>query len=442
MGRIPDSELENSRFLPPPDLLFPKGLDDDIRDRGGNRTTPRIPHIVCTADSIPTMEVDDPYATYPPLTSHVLLTACQHDELAYEARLSSDDHYGGTFTTLLLKLLRQPGRDLAETTYIGLFHTLEQRENRLQLKKQTPYVEGDNRTRILFSMTDPGRHFPVLLQEDGTFSVPAGSIHGVDAETEFTITNGKECFQGLKPSEVSPLECSFSKLDNVTLQDDSRAEVTKWSRLHPKVFLQQPSQDGPSDSKEYDFVISQSSNGKRNLERRDGLIPCYAEAVIPFHSKDAATDLVIIDAISRFNFHLHNSSGSNTIGEKLSIRLERLLPLPHVRAPGTVYRPVENGEDFLASGTLRQQPSVKNAHKVTSAVELPDLSHYFSFTLSVRDVETPLFPYVFAFDPATYQIAVRGFRRWFKIRTHSNHIFRSFIIPSPQKMDHSGAIKQ
>ena len=440
MGRIPDSDLENSRFLAPPNSLFPKGLDDDIRDRGGSRTTPLIPHISSTAGSIQMIEIDDPYFTYPPLRSHVLLTACQHDELAYEAPLPSG-HFGGTFTSLLLHLLRQPGRDLAETTYIGLFHTLEQRENRLRLQKQTPYVEGDNRTRILFSMTDPGRHFPVLLHEDGTFSVPTGSIHGVDAQTEFTVTNGKECFQGLKPSEISPLKCSFSKLNDVTLQDDSRAEVTKWNRLHPKVFLQQTSQDGPSDSKEYDFVISQSSNGKRNLERRDGLIPRYAEAVIPFHSKDASPDLVIIDAISRFNFHLHNCSGSNTIGEKLSIKLEHLLPLPPVGAPGTVYRPVENGENFLASGTLRQQPTVKNAHKVISAVELSDLSHYFSFTLSVRDVETPLFPYVFAFDPATYQIAVRGFCCWCKIRTPSDHLFRSFIIPSPQKMDHSGTIK-
>jgi hypothetical protein len=75
-------------------------------------------------------------------------------------------------------------------------------------------------------------------------------------------------------------------------------------------------------------------------------------------------------------------------------------------------------------------------------VELPDLSHYFSFTLSVRDVEIPLYPYVFAFDPATYQIAVRGFRCWYKIRTPSDRIFRSFIILSPQKMDHSDTIKQ
>jgi hypothetical protein len=199
MGRISDSDLSNSRFLPPPDSLFPKGLDDDIRDRGGNRTTPRIPHIFSTAGPIPTIEIDDPYATYPPLRSHVLLSACQHDELAYETPLSPGGHFGGTFTSLLLDLLRQPGRDLAETTYIGLFHTLEQQENKSRLQKQTPYVEGDNRTRILFSMTDPGRHFPVLLHEDGTFSVPTGSIHGVDAETEFTITNGKKCFQSLKP---------------------------------------------------------------------------------------------------------------------------------------------------------------------------------------------------------------------------------------------------
>jgi len=339
MGQIPDSDLDNSRFLSPPDSLFLKGLDDNIRDRGSSRTTPLIPHVSSTAGSIQMIEIDDPYITYPPLRSHILLTACQHEKLAYEA-WQPFGHFGRTFTSLLLHLLRQAGHDLAEMTYISLFHTLKQWENRQKLQKQTPYVEGNNRTRILFSMTDPGCHFPVLLYKDGTFSVPTGSIHGVDAETEFTITNGKECFQGLEPSEVSPLECSFSKLNNMTLQDDSRAEVTKWNQLHPKVFLQQMSQDGPSDSKEYDFVISQSSNRKRNLERRDGLIPRYVEAVIPFHSKDTSTDLVIIDAITRFNFHLHNCSGSNTIGKKLSIKLEHLLPLPPVRVPGTVYRSV------------------------------------------------------------------------------------------------------
>jgi hypothetical protein len=203
VGRIPDSDLEISRFLAPPDSPFPKGLDDDIWN-----TDPILPK-----------GIDDPYVPYPPLRSHVLLAACQHDELAYETPLSTAGQHAGAFTTLLDNL-RQPGRTLTETTYIGLFHTPEQPENKSRLPRQTPYVEGENKIRILFSMTDFGRQFPVLLHEDGSFSVAAGTIHGVDRETEFAITSCKNRFEGSKPFKVSPLSCSFSKSHDLTLRDD------------------------------------------------------------------------------------------------------------------------------------------------------------------------------------------------------------------------------
>ena len=403
MGRIPDSDLENSRLLAPPDSPFPKGLDDDIWN----------------TDAILPKGIDDPYVPYPPLRSHVLLAACQHDELAYEIRLSTTGQHAGAFTTLLLDLLRQPRRTLTETTYVGLFHILEQRENKSRLPRQTPYVEGENKTRILFSMTDLGRQFPVLLHDDGSFSVAAGTIHGIDGETVFAITSCKNRFEGLRPFKVFPLSCSFSKSHDLTLRDDSRAEVTKWNRLHPKVFVQEKS-DGPPDSHEYDLVIFRSPNGTLQLKRQDGLIPRYVENDILFDPQDAAADLStanaqisgIIDAITLFNFHLHRQSDFSVIGNKLRVKLERLSPQPgeHRRNVETFYFPVKGGEDFLASGeVIIPGANVKKGPKVTAAVKIPDLKNYFSFTLSVSDVQTPLFPYVFAFDPSTYQIAVCGF---------------------------------
>ncbi|KAF8810874.1 hypothetical protein BYT27DRAFT_7090905, partial [Phlegmacium glaucopus] len=389
MGRVLD--LENSRFIEPPRSPFPKGLDEDIWNRARFAT-----------------DIQDPLLPYPPLTSHILLAACQRDELAYEvppSTVTTGDHYCGAFTTLLLDLLRQPGRKLPETTYIGLFHTLERQENKARLPKQTPYVEGDNKTRILFSMTDLGRQFPVLLSKNETFSVPAGTIHGVNGETVFTIKSGDDRFEGLKPIHVLPLSSRFEKLDGISLKDDSRAYVTKWNQLHPKVFVQQSS-DGPSDSLDYDVIISQSPDGSMKLERRDELIPHYAESDIHFTPHETSLDLstpdthisTIIDAVTRFNFHLLQSS-SNDIGDRLHVKLERL----------STYgggQPFEDGKDFFASGEpVMPKANIKMGPKVTAAVKIVDLKALYGFTISIDNPRTPLFPYIFGFDPATYEIA-------------------------------------
>jgi len=398
------SDSQNSRFLTPPDSPFPRGLDEDLWN----------------SDPNPRMENDDPYLPYPPLRSHVLLAACQHDEPAYESPMRRNGHVGA-FTSLLLDLLRQPGRNLTETTYVGLFHALQQQEYKSRLRNQTPYVEGDNKTRVLFSMKDLGRQLRVSLNDNGTFSVAAGTIHGIDNETEFAITSGRERFRSLKPSQVFPLSCSFSKIDNVNLRNDSRAEVTKWNRPHLKVFFQQTHGNGPSDSQDYDVIISRFPNESMKLERRDGLIPRYAEKVIPFTSYDASVNhstpitqtSVIIDPITRFNFHLLRQSTSNIVGKKLRVKLEHLSRLHGEPGSSCSYFPARNGEDFFTSGeSLAPRAYMKKGPKVTAAVKIPDVNHHFSFTLSIHDFPTPLFPYVFGFDPSTYEIAVCAYRFW------------------------------
>jgi hypothetical protein len=400
----------NSRFIKPPPLPFPEGLDEDIWKRA------RLATNTDKQDSL----LPSPYT---PLTSHTLLAACQRDELSYEERISAD-HYYGAFTTLLLDLLRQPGRNLTETTYIGLFHTMERQENKTRLPMQTPYVEGDNKTRILFSMTDLGRQFPVLSSTDETFSVPAGAILGVNEKTLFTIKSGDDRFEGLKPIHVLPLSSRFEKLDGISLKDDSRAYVTKWDLPHIKVFVQQSSNaSGPSDSLDYDVVIShwrlESPDGRMKLERRDGLIPRYAESVISFTPREATLELSntdshishIIDAVTRFNFHLFqnnskdigdNRDTSKDIGDRLHVKLERL------SCGDGHWQPVKDGKDFFASGEpVRPKPNINIGPKVTAAVEIVDSDALYGLTLSVDNPRTSLFPYVFVFYPATYEIAVR-----------------------------------
>ncbi|KAF8814454.1 hypothetical protein BYT27DRAFT_7129978 [Phlegmacium glaucopus] len=159
--------------------------------------------------------------------------------------------------------------------------------------------------------------------------------------------------------------------------------------------------NGPSDSQDH-VVAFQSPDGSMKLERRDELIPRYTESVID--PQNAVPDDAMIAAITRFNFHLLCQSNFNIIGEKLRVKLERL------STPGDnidiSYSPVKNAEDIFTSGELLMPlTEIKKGPKVTAAVKLPDLNHLFGFTLSVFDVQTPLFPYVFGFDASTYEIA-------------------------------------
>jgi hypothetical protein len=372
MGRIPD--LENSRFLAPPESPYPTGLDDNIASKGPSRPT----------------EIDDP------LKTHVLLAACQHDEPAYEARQQTGQ-YGGDFTSLLLDLLRDPERNLTKTTYIGLFHTLEQQKYKSRLPKQTPHVEGDNKTRILFKTTCPVHHFPVLLDDNRSFSVAAGTIHGVDLETEFTITSGDDSFPGLKPHTVSGVRSSFHKLNDKTLRDDSTAKVPKLNQPLIKVLLKETPGD-PSNPEGNDVVISLSSDGFWKVERRDKVIPRYAKGFVEIKRTPGTRDIdhAITDAITHFTFHLLHRKPTST-DNYLGVKLERLVA-SHSSPRKMSYSPAPNGENFFSADNV--------SGMVSGHAKLPDVKGFFSFTLSIKNNEIPLFPYVFGFDPSTYKIEV------------------------------------
>jgi hypothetical protein len=270
-------------------------------------------------------------------------------------------------------------------------------------------VEGDNKTRILFSTTDLGcqfPNFPVLSSKDGKMLVPAGGIHGVNKKTLFTIKSGDDRFEGLKPVYVLPLSSRLrvGENDGIYLKKDLTAFVTKWNLPHKKVFVQQSS-SGPSDSR--DFVISHSPDGRMKLERRDKLIPRYAkkdiyfipcEISLKFSTPNTHTsDTGIIDAVTRFNFHLFQTS-SNGISVELHVKLERL----STDGDG---QPVKDGKDFFASS----KPVTPAADIKVDPVKIVDLNALYGFTLSVDNPGMSLYPYVFAFDPATYEIVVREF---------------------------------
>ena len=407
MGRV--SDLENARFLPPPDSPFPKGLDVKIWNWNEE-----------ILDSLPSavLDVHLPYLSHNP---HVLLTACLAEEVASETA-SQDGSYSGAFTTLLLTVLKRC--NLAQTTYLHLSDILLHPDN--TLAKQTPCVDGVNKTRILFSTTDFGRNtFSLSWNEDGTFSVAAGSIHGVDLETEFAITSGKDCFI-LTPGTVSPLTCTFSRPSDKLRVVGSRAEITKWNRPHLKVFFRQPTSrlSVSVDHQDADVAFSLSSNGDILLERRDSLLLHYAEHFISIPSTNISA---IFDAVSHFNFYVYHQSKSNFVGKDLSVELERIAIIgdPNENRPN-VYGPATPPLDFFTS---KDSQHLKEHNLVTGSAKITDFESLFCLTIR-SEYESALYPYVFLFDPATYEIEVCELQYWHK--TCSLSCFQCFYHPDDE----------
>ena len=384
------SDSENARFIPPPDSPFPEGLDKEIWKWNEDNLESRLPETVL-----------DVHLPYPSRKSHILLAACKAEEVAFET--TSDGHYSGAFTTLLLTIFKQC--DLASTTYINLFDILLHPENKLT--KQTPFLDGVNKTRILFSTTDFGRNiFSVLPNKDGTFSVAAGSIHGVDLETEFAITSGQDYFK-LKPRTVSSFTCSFASPGDMHIAAGSRAEVIQWNRPHLKVFFSQPtsrlsvSVDHPQLA---DVVVSLLSSGDIQLERRDQLLLYYAKPFVSIHPRDISA---IFDAISHFQFYLYLQSKPIFVGNHLSVKLERIAVIGNPQDNMPIdYGPATPPLDFFTSGERLRVPDLP---MVTGSAKITDFVTPFCLTLR-SESKIPFYPYVFVFDPATYQIAVCEFR--------------------------------
>ncbi|KAF8811443.1 hypothetical protein BYT27DRAFT_7208545 [Phlegmacium glaucopus] len=124
-----------------------------------------------------------------------------------------------------------------------------------------------------------------------------------------------------------------------------------------------------------------------NLERRDEVIPRYAESNIQFTPRDASLELstadihasTIIDAVTRFNFYLLQSK-SNDIGDDL---------LEHLSTSGEFF-PVEGGKGFFTSGELlRPKANIKKGPKVTAMVKIVELNQLFGFTFSVNNNHKP-----------------------------------------------------
>ncbi|VDB88738.1 unnamed protein product [Peniophora sp. CBMAI 1063] len=109
------------------------------------------------------------------LASHVLLAACQSDEVAGEERGR------GLFSQALLETLKAVGAE--KVTYLDLRRRLP------DLPGQNPQFEGANIDRLLFDARAPSRDRALfrINQVDGSYVLEAGSAHGITAGAVFSV---------------------------------------------------------------------------------------------------------------------------------------------------------------------------------------------------------------------------------------------------------------
>jgi len=113
------------------------------------------------------------------LSSHVLLAACQPNEVALENPLT-ENITRGAFTRCLVDILDQQ-KDLTRITYSVLIDQLPPLDN------QHPQCNGKNRGRALFGGVADRPNLFKLSKHRGTYSIKAGDIHGVVPGTPFAI---------------------------------------------------------------------------------------------------------------------------------------------------------------------------------------------------------------------------------------------------------------
>ncbi|CAE6382421.1 unnamed protein product [Rhizoctonia solani] len=134
----------------------------------------------------------------PSLETHILLAACQNDELAQEVSIndqgSDQMSCSGVFTSILLSELRKC--DLETTSYTTLLRNLLMarseyyQKSHERIASQTFQCEGRNQDRILFSVqyaASKGKIALIPTKDKSVYRVRVGIAQGVGPGTEFGV---------------------------------------------------------------------------------------------------------------------------------------------------------------------------------------------------------------------------------------------------------------
>ena len=340
------------------------------------------------------------------MSSHVLLAACQHNEVALE-NTSMESMVRGAFTRCLVDLLNRE-KDLTRITYSALIENLPPLEN------QHPQCSGKNRGRALFGGV---ANRPVLLKlsnHRGTYRTEAGSIQGVVPGTPFAI-HALGNIASLN-SEIGILEADCVSVRSCTLRwqnrekfvipPGARALMLNWrpDANILKVFVNPPDNDVKSIEHVYsvvdysespDLTIHCTPGGARRFERLDLIMSKYAQLLNDIPPEPSLSE--VLKGVSHFNFHLSRGN----IGKPL----EQLVDV--VLHPLTQSNPDQISEEaiYMPDGNVGMPLAVDCENIVYAASEDQDLFYGLCVT---NKSGRHLFPYFVYFDPSDYSIQVRS----------------------------------
>jgi hypothetical protein len=343
------------------------------------------------------------------ITSHVLLAACRHNEVAVEST-STESIVRGAFTRCLVELLNRE-KDLARITYSALIEQLSPLEN------QHPQCHGKNRGRALFGIVANRSTLIKLSNHGGTYRAEAGGIHGVVKGTPFAIyalggiTSLSSEIGVLEADSVFPFWCTLRRRstdEEFAIPKGASALMLYWRPDVLKVFIDPPRDDVQStehvfslvnSSQSADLVIRHTHGGSTlQFERSDPIMSKYAQLLDGIPLEPSLSD--VLKGVSHFNFHLFRHNDENPLKQDVEIVMHRL----------TQRNPDQISEEalYMPDGDTGMPLAVDHENIVFTASEANG-DHDLFYGLSVTNNSSRhLFPYLLYFDPSDYSIQVRS----------------------------------
>ncbi|KAH9913831.1 uncharacterized protein B0H18DRAFT_1125977 [Fomitopsis serialis] len=400
--------------------------------------------------------------------SYILLAACRATEKAKEMRCSYDspgagmpENVRGVFSANLIQTLRTMGRERLEAlTYARLMDDLPRRaiHSLPSLLEQHPQCDGTHSDRVLFStrrLPDAPDSF-ILIRHGDTWHVRAGTIHGITKGTQFALPpplSGIQAKGGVifEAENVWPTTCEVPCRSAGVEFDSSipqRVVVTHWNQpisLATRVYVRRtPGDDGLAintralyrvthDEDAFDLTLDAIPGGWR-IERFDPLVTRFfgSRRVLEVAGRSSAHATGVLDAISRFNFHLYRSNVDVAVDKelRLTVQMHALEEMVETvceaweqshsrlgRGEEVVLRTVQGMTSLYChktdasrcSGNIDGQKWADPRHfhipKPVEEAMITNFDRQYGFTL-VNNSSIDLFPYVYFFDPSTYAVKV------------------------------------
>ncbi|KAF8508710.1 caspase domain-containing protein [Gautieria morchelliformis] len=328
MGReLGSRDPETVRSIETPSL-FPEDLDRDAWHMGQDRD----------------VKIQSPFGfSYPFMSSHVLLSACQPTEKAKERDLTykrngtkQNRMRRGVFTSnLVTSLYNACSQPDIQTTYATLMGNLSSSES------QHPVCEGTNKNRYLFSTDgpDPLLTFKLKSTKSGWYEADAGWIHGVvegtqeTQPTEFTVLPSRGT---LVAQNVGWNSCELVFKDGHPFHIPNNGTASMSIGRSLNVYLGSGVPNVP-DIRNRFTIVTQSSKAHvvvRPDAHQKSLHFQIVDIRVPEHSrllKASSSPRALVpnlDKIAYFNFHLHRENHYRPLHEFIKLSLVPLKKIP------------------------------------------------------------------------------------------------------------------